>query len=55
MNSRQSGLEWLRSKGRSTDERVVVSKYYTALEAFPRRVHVQRCGVRRGSELTPAA
>jgi hypothetical protein len=35
MNSRRSGLEWLRKKGRTTGERVVVSKYYTADEAWP--------------------
>jgi hypothetical protein len=34
MNTRQSGLEWLRKKGRSTSERVVVSKYYTEDESF---------------------
>ena len=36
MNTRQRGLAWLRKKGRATDEPVIVSKYYTAEEAFPR-------------------
>jgi hypothetical protein len=35
MNSRRSGLEWLRKKGRTTGEPTVVSKYYTADEAWP--------------------
>jgi hypothetical protein len=34
MNSRQSGLEWLRRNGRATGERFVVSKNYTAEESF---------------------
>jgi len=36
MNSRRSGLEWLRKRGRTSGERVVVSKYYTPDEAWPR-------------------
>ena len=36
MNCRRSGLEWLHKKGRETDERVAVSKYYTADESWPR-------------------
>ena len=36
MDTRKSGLEWLRKKGRATDERVAVSKYYTSDEAWPR-------------------
>lgn len=34
MNSRQSGVEWLSKRGRATDERVVVSKYYLADESW---------------------
>jgi hypothetical protein len=34
MNIRPSGLAWLRKNGRATDERVVVSKYFTADESF---------------------
>jgi hypothetical protein len=36
MDTRKSGLEWLRKKGRATAERVAVSKYYTSDEAWPR-------------------
>ena len=34
MNIRPSGLAWLREKGRATEERIVVSKYFTADESF---------------------
>ena len=37
MNSRKDGLDWLGRMGRSTSERVVVSKYYTKAESWPRR------------------
>ena len=35
MSTRQAGLDWLRKKGWTTGERVRVSKYYTADEAWP--------------------
>jgi hypothetical protein len=34
VSSRKSGLEWLRRNGRTTKERVCVSKYYTADESW---------------------
>jgi hypothetical protein len=34
VNIRPSGLAWLREKGRATEERIVVSKYFTAEESF---------------------
>jgi hypothetical protein len=34
MNIRPSGLAWWRKNGRANDERVVVSKYFTADESF---------------------
>ena len=37
MNSRQSGIDWLHKKGRRTDERVAVSKYYAADESWSKR------------------
>lgn len=34
MNTRHKGLEWLERMGRSSSERVAVSKYYTAEESY---------------------
>jgi hypothetical protein len=36
LSSRQSGLDWLDMMGRATDERVAVSKYFTAEESWTR-------------------